>query len=880
MANWTVTPATFTTLADGTALVGGASVNDQTADLLIKAEDSNGEWTGAYIQKENFKIGGGTETASGSCIWNTGSGSWNVDGVAAKIDQVQFINDETAGVAGSAQCKVIARVTFANHNAPDANTTYKLDVDENPASPIQYDLSREICYQVHLPYDSRVLYTFVTPETSGGVAPIELTDNPYQGITRLLLNPNTFEEDGYYKYKISGTIDSSNYDESTAYNTLGFAVRRAHNGVAIDSLAPGAYNSNSAGWNAPDFSTHDFYLNSGYVTNGPTQTNFNPSLDFDSIGMWPQNQSATYFYSNIGLSQGRFYRNGQGGSNSEELWAAFFRIKYNPLDQNYNDGHWNSTYGAYPDPANFCDLGHVFTLDFEIIEPEPEESGLIITSVTAPNQSTRSQAYQSIIVRGSAGAEYDLNLQRASSATSIVPASTTSFTRQVNQANSTTNDIIFDDTNAASGVQFGDYVFDSDGTTVHGTVTALDPNSDSVYEIRISNNAAITNNEVLTFVRYARAFYNFSSRSFQNSVAAGANRFTLDATGRAEHGFILPTASSNVRYDIFVEPVGETTARSTVPTSAGSLINTQSGLSTMTLNLTSTIDDAHVADGNSTRFASFVDITLSRPTLALGAVTGAQKHITAKGLCSSAVSSATRLTLEKVDPRITEGMYVMTPMVGPGIPHATTVSHVNNNVITLSAASTIAAGATVRFESNSNKIFPFTKTTAASGSGITLGLASGAAFLPERTIGNLTSSFSVVSGGGSSGAVITLRDTTAIGSVGITNKFLTGPGISDSGNNYVQIKSVDQNGKTITVNSIQEVVSGTRYRIIENPNTVGTSEAVTSSAKGNIQALHVQGEFDNLTTDTCTISGYLRITGIPANITLPINVDTLITATG
>ena len=225
-------------------------------------------------------------------------------------------------------------------------------------------------------------------------------------------------------------------------------------------------------------------------------------------------------------------------------------------------------------------------------------------------------------------------------------------------------------------------------------------------------------------------------------------------------------------------------------------------------------------------------------------------------------------------------MYVMTPMVGPGIPHATTVSHVNNNVITLSAASTIAAGATVRFESNSNKIFPFTKTTAASGSGITLGLASGAAFLPERTIGNLTSSFSVVSGEDSSGAVITLRDTTAIGSVGITNKFLTGPGISDSGNNYVQIKSVDQNGKTITVNSIQEVVSGTRYRIIENPNTVGTSEAVTSSAKGNIQALHVQGEFDNLTTDTCTISGYLRVTGIPANITLPINVDTLITATG
>jgi len=225
-------------------------------------------------------------------------------------------------------------------------------------------------------------------------------------------------------------------------------------------------------------------------------------------------------------------------------------------------------------------------------------------------------------------------------------------------------------------------------------------------------------------------------------------------------------------------------------------------------------------------------------------------------------------------------MYVMIPMIGPGIPHNTTVSRVRGNVVTLSAASTIAAGATVRFESNSNKIFPFTKTTAASGGSITLGLASGAAFLPERTIGNLSSSFSVVSGGDSSNDVITLRDTNAIGSVGITNKFLAGPNISDSGNNYVQIKSIDHNGKTITVNSNQEITNGTRYRIIENPDTAGTNEEVISSAKGLVQAIHVQGEIDNLSTDTCTISGYLRIDGIPADITLPINVDTLITATG
>ena len=74
------------------------------------------------------------------------------------------------------------------------------------------------------------------------------------------------------------------------------------------------------------------------------------------------------------------------------------------------------------------------------------------------------------------------------------------FTRQVNQTASTTNKIIFDDTNSASGVAVGDEVYDSDGT-LHGTVTALDPDSDNDNEIQISASVAITDNEVLSFFR-------------------------------------------------------------------------------------------------------------------------------------------------------------------------------------------------------------------------------------------------------------------------------------------------------------------------------------------------------------------------------------------
>jgi hypothetical protein len=73
------------------------------------------------------------------------------------------------------------------------------------------------------------------------------------------------------------------------------------------------------------------------------------------------------------------------------------------------------------------------------------------------------------------------------------------FTRQVNQTAGSTDKIIFDDTNAASGVAIGDKVYDSTGV-LHGTVTALDPDGDNASEIQISDSASITDDEVLTFI--------------------------------------------------------------------------------------------------------------------------------------------------------------------------------------------------------------------------------------------------------------------------------------------------------------------------------------------------------------------------------------------
>jgi len=76
---------------------------------------------------------------------------------------------------------------------------------------------------------------------------------------------------------------------------------------------------------------------------------------------------------------------------------------------------------------------------------------------------------------------------------------TGNFTRKVNQTTGASDKIIFDDTNAASGVALGDEVYDVDGV-LFGTVIALDPDGDNGSEIQTSASNTVTDDEVLSFV--------------------------------------------------------------------------------------------------------------------------------------------------------------------------------------------------------------------------------------------------------------------------------------------------------------------------------------------------------------------------------------------
>ena len=332
--------------------------------------------------------------------------------------------------------------------------------------------------------------------------------------------------------------------------------------------------------------------------------------------------------------------------------------------------------------------------------------------------------------------------------------------------------------------------------------------------------------------------------------------------------FSAPLVSSDTRYDIFVEPRNTTTISSSVPSQPGDLVVTQLGTKTLTL-YPSAITSAN-----------FTDLTVAglKVTKTIAGTVDSNKtdinHVTVVSKCLSTISSSTELKLEKADDRIIAGMYVTIPKNGNGIPHATTVSSIRGRNITLSAASSITAGDKVRFDSNSSKILAFTKTfTGSSNTPVfTTTATSAAGFKPDETIGNLYSTIPVVCDGDSSNTTINLSNVNAIPSTGITNKYIRGANISDGGNNYVQITSVNRSG-SITVASAQNTSNGDRFEVFDNPLLDGT----ITSGNGEISVIHVQGDHVHASPDTCTISGYLYVNSIPADISLPINIDTLIT---
>ena len=147
----------------------------------------------------------------------------------------------------------------------------------------------------------------------------------------------------------------------------------------------------------------------------------------------------------------------------------------------------NSTSVAY----NFGQLGSAYISGNTNTVIAPEGMAIVAITFVGANDST----IDVLISKDSTN--FANSASAAHSTGSLVTA------RTVNQSDGSSNEIIFDQENfinSSDQIRVGDEVYDGADQTLHGTVTALDPNGNNTKQIQISATVALTNNETLVFV--------------------------------------------------------------------------------------------------------------------------------------------------------------------------------------------------------------------------------------------------------------------------------------------------------------------------------------------------------------------------------------------
>tara|TARA_A100001201_G_scaffold1232_1_gene3213 strand:- start:6684 stop:8906 length:2223 start_codon:yes stop_codon:yes gene_type:complete len=736
--------AVWYTIAGTADKTSGTDLNGTHINFTITpVNPDTGIHSGAYLNALNFKIGGATEV-DGSGDAATDTGIWSGGNVDTGVSKVEFTDN---GLTGDINNTVNVKVTFGS-TTPTNNASYFVDVDEKTTNPISYSANRNVCFKVQLPYNENLIYEFY----EAGVGPQTFTSQAATGgdITRTLLNPVTYETDGFYTYQFSGTIN--NYDEDHSYDIVRVLARRAYLGNTLDPL-PGVGD--------PNFDIHDFFIN------WPPSVTYNYGMDYPSLYMFAYQVNEhihNYFHNNMMLPI-----------------AYHMDISYNPSDYDFIREY---------EQGGMCSLGHQVYLNIQTTDPTPEEENPEVTEVIVDTVAGEEGGYQEIVVNGTPGAEYEI---------------------QVIQTESTTSD-----------------------------------------------NPKATG-----------AFYNLSgSGGFQTNKPTGSNFFVLNSSNT--HRVLLPPTTSDVKYNVVVTPRNNTTARSTVPTVAGSKSTLQQGVSTITLQATARVP----ANFDLTTSAADTRQVFTRKKRGTSSV-GRRATVVSEVL--SAVSSGRRIELRRADARLTEGMYVIQPF-GTGVSHKTKITRVNRNIITVNEALTLSAGDELNFVAATPNIIPFqVKAKAGQGSDSdyqNLSVQTGASYKPQDVIGGVGNELFFTVNGGISGTTITVDEEISGVKVGMR---VTGKGlVSIKGQKFATVESINESAKQITVDSSIKLVDNQTISVQDDPdNPVSTA---------GIEVLHVMGIITTSDADPannqeeCAINGYLDVSNVSQTATIPVYLESVILA--
>tara|TARA_R100000278_G_scaffold27491_2_gene25103 strand:+ start:5974 stop:8118 length:2145 start_codon:yes stop_codon:yes gene_type:complete len=372
----------------------------------------------------------------------------------------------------------------------------------------------------------------------------------------------------------------------------------------------------------------------------------------------------------------------------------------------------------------------------------------------------------------------------------------------------------------------------------------------AAYTIKVQKTQGHASNTVAT----SGAYYNFTTNEFQDDEVTLVG--TIDAKGQDVQDVSIPSATSNTRYDIIIGSSSSSTLASTVPDAPGEAKMLQYGNATLTL---------QVSTSTAANFGTLPSaVTITKPssdTPNLVQNYSKWNKIYSKGSTQvrgqSKGANTDRLVIndKKVIDRIKPGMRI-TSSTG-SIANDTTVVSVDrrSNKVVLSSAQAIS-DVDLQF---------------------------------EPVYGEKAFSFTITPGSGEGESTITLNVNTANTIQNSTDKIFGAPqsitktvdgAVSDSAT--VQLDEYDTLVAGMSVTG-ENISGGTTLNELVHPRSITLSSSQDSiddnailTFTGGVGDVYLTRQSVVKVGNNIIISGALRCNGIPADVTVNINIDNLI----
>ena len=381
--------------------------------------------------------------------------------------------------------------------------------------------------------------------------------------------------------------------------------------------------------------------------------------------------------------------------------------------------------------------------------------------------------------------------------------------------------------------------------------------SGTKYKIKLEKKTSLTSDVTDAAGYYDWRLCKFGAQSENNSEIGEI------VNGKYEHFFMLPDTAADVRYDVIIDPVifedGQAvtaTMEDDIPVNWGDFKIIQYG--TRTATITPTTADA------SNYNAIPASVTITRPKLFDGgSYPPPQKKSRFIEGGTGGVSS-TRLVLNTEATRISPNMIV----TGDGVAHGVTVKEVKTNVVTLSAACTIADNTLIRFDLNNGRFVPFSFTMVKAGGVTAIENTDDNADL-EAAIGGFSNSVKVQTNGTVSGSRNVTLDSTRGVMVGMSIGEISKNGIVYHEKDSLTVSAVTSS--TVVQLSANATIPVDDVEFYFNSVVEDTEDPPVN---GNVRIMNINSDDS---TANVVITGYLDVGSIDATLTHPLYLDDIIT---